>query len=95
MLTDADPRLLRVVAGSGRDVIVVDPEGRPGGETRSRRVTIRDGGVLLEAGGGSQTLGRASAARAGTDSAPWLAAVAAAVALGIDAETIRRGPVPD
>ena len=95
VLTDADPRLLRVVAGSGRDVIVVDPEGRPGGETRSRRVTIRDGGVLLEAGGGSQTLGRASAARAGTDSAPWLAAVAAAVALGIDAETIRRGPVPD
>ncbi|MFM8890347.1 MAG: acetate--CoA ligase family protein [Planctomycetia bacterium] len=63
VLTGGDPRLAAVVARSGRDVVVVDPDGRPGTD--------------------------------GVHAPPRLAAVAAAVALGIDAETIRRGSVSD
>lgn len=98
VLLGGDPRLAAAVAATGRDVIVADPEGRSVGETRHRRVTIRGGGIVLEDGSRSQPLADASAVRTGTDTAataPALAAFAAAVALGIDAGAIGRGPARD
>ena len=94
VLADADPRLVALVAASGRVVTMVEQDGGRAGEVRHPRVAVRGGAVVLEDAAGTAAVVDAATARAcaGDEGlVPVLAAVAAAVALGVAPEAIRHG----